>query len=145
MPALALMAKAFFTPPMPLQKIFRFWFPVILYSAIIYYGSSLSLKKAPAPFPFFDKILHLWEYIPFGFLTGRALFHTKSKALTVRELIKWAVLLSLLYGLSDEFHQFFVPGRESCLSDALADMLGGALGAWIFVSWQKKRKNSDIR
>jgi len=118
--------------PILLGKIFRFWFPVIVYSAIIFCGSSLPLKKGPQLFPYFDKILHFLEYIPFGFLTGRALFLAKGGDGQLKGLIKSVVLISLLYGLSDEFHQAFVPGRESGLDDVLADTLGGALGAWVF-------------
>lgn len=128
---------------MSLQKIFKFWFPVIVYSAIIFCGSSLPLKKGPLPFPYFDKLLHFLEYIPFGFLTGRALFLVKGGDQPLKGLIKSVVWLSLLYGLSDEFHQAFVPGRESGLDDALADMVGGALGGWAFALWC--RKKSDIR
>lgn len=116
-----------------LPKIFRFWFPVIVYSGIIYCGSSIPLKKAPEAIPYLDKLLHILEYIPFGFLTGRAFFLTRGRDWPIKGLIRSVILLSLMYGLSDEFHQAFVPGRESGLDDALADTLGGVLGAWVFV------------
>jgi VanZ family protein len=37
----------------------------------------------------------------------------------------------MLYGVSDEFHQYFVPGRSVEALDVLADALGGLLGAWM--------------
>lgn len=36
------------------------------------------------------------------------------------------VLFCLLYGISDEFHQSFVPGREPSSGDLLADTAGAA-------------------
>jgi VanZ family protein len=43
----------------------------------------------------------------------------------------WLVALAvMLYGISDEFHQYFVPGRSVDVYDVLADALGGLLGAW---------------
>ena len=37
------------------------------------------------------------------------------------------VLFCLCYGLSDEFHQRFVPGRFSGVDDLVFDTLGGLL------------------
>ena len=36
----------------------------------------------------------------------------------------WAVVISTAYGISDEFHQRFVPGRSSTLDDIIADFAG---------------------
>jgi VanZ family protein len=43
----------------------------------------------------------------------------------------WAVLLSGLYGVTDEFHQAFVPGRGAAALDVGIDTLGAALGVWL--------------
>jgi len=44
----------------------------------------------------------------------------------------WAlVLLGSLYGVSDEWHQSFVPGRDPSLGDWAADTVGVLLGYWI--------------
>lgn len=39
---------------------------------------------------------------------------------------RWAFVLTVLYGLSDEFHQSFVPGRHPDLFDILTDAAGAA-------------------
>jgi VanZ family protein len=39
------------------------------------------------------------------------------------------VLVSSLYGVIDEVHQFYVPGRDCNVWDWLADTLGAFLGA----------------
>jgi VanZ family protein len=37
-----------------------------------------------------------------------------------------------LYGISDEIHQYFVPGRMMDWTDAVADSCGITLGSWFF-------------
>jgi len=43
------------------------------------------------------------------------------------------VLATLLYGISDEFHQFFVPGRSFETFDVMADTIGGAIGGTVYL------------
>lgn len=42
-----------------------------------------------------------------------------------------AFLLTVFYACTDEFHQFFVPGRSCQLIDVLIDSLGGMFGVLI--------------
>ena len=44
-------------------------------------------------------------------------------------LIAPAVVLTVIYGLSDEFHQSFIQGRDASGLDVLADAVGAAGGA----------------
>ncbi len=70
-----------------------------------------------------DKILHAIEYVPLGFLWSR-LF----RGSPVRRLaLGWAAACA--FGLTDELHQAFVPGRHAGPGDWLADAAGGLLGA----------------
>jgi VanZ family protein len=39
--------------------------------------------------------------------------------------------IACLYAISDEAHQFFVPGRVTDVRDLLIDVLGVALGVWL--------------
>src|SRR5690606_15800676 len=47
-------------------------------------------------------------------------------------------LLAVLYGISDEIHQSFVPGRFPDLWDLVADSAGALLGAWL-APWLAQR------
>ena len=42
-----------------------------------------------------------------------------------------SIALATLYGLSDEFHQSFVPGRDASAFDVLVDIAGASLGVTI--------------
>jgi VanZ family protein len=50
-----------------------------------------------------------------------------------------AVLLASLYGVSDEVHQAFVPGRSADASDWLADTVG-ALAAVTLLQLRQRRR-----
>ena len=43
----------------------------------------------------------------------------------------WAALFALCWGLLDEYHQSFIPGRTASPWDALTDLLGALLGLWL--------------
>ena len=112
------------------KRIFKFWFPVFLYSGIIFWASSQP-PGGPLPWPFADKFLHLIEYSILGFLTARAL-HGSQCGMVAARIVLYAFLFSFLYGFSDEWHQSFVPGRQVEIGDLLADGIGGLLGGMIF-------------
>jgi len=75
-----------------------------------------------------DKVLHAVEYAPLAFLWGRVCGGSPGR----RALLGWAA--AGLFGLTDEFHQAFVPGRESSLLDWAADLAGAAAGAAV-LAW----------
>lgn len=49
-----------------------------------------------------------------------------------------AFLVPLAYGVSDEFHQHFVPGRSVEVLDVAADATGALLGV-AFLAWRGRR------
>ncbi len=56
-----------------------------------------------------------------------------------------AVTVAFIYGLSDELHQGFVPGRTLDIKDIAADAVGGVLAAivvYIYYSRKYRRQNS---
>ncbi len=108
----------------------KFWFPVFFYSAIIFVISSLPSTRVEMPFLVWDKLLHVVEYGILGFLMARALNGTRPWPYLTVWMV--SVVLCYLYGLTDEFHQSFTPGRESALTDAFADFIGGAIGAGVY-------------
>jgi len=120
------------------MKFLRFWFPVILYSGIIFYASSIPNITTPLPEIHFDIVLHVILYMPFGFLVARGIFNTRSFN-SRKMLVFLACLISFLYGISDEFHQFFVVGRDAAFADLLADTIGGAIGGYFYLLFINKR------
>jgi VanZ family protein len=79
-------------------------------------------------FPLGDKGIHLIEYAVLGWLCAAASSRRWPAAAAWRTA-GFAVFVSVLWGLSDEIHQVFVPGRSPELSDVVADFFGSVVGA----------------
>jgi len=126
------------------MKFLRFWFPVVLYSGIIFYVSSIPNLKPPISVVWGDKVFHIIEYIPFGFLVARAFVNTIDE-LTWGKAWFLVISIAFLYGVSDEIHQIFVIGREVSLVDIIADSIGGFLGGWIYYKSLNLNLNKIIR
>lgn len=115
------------------SSFWRFHLPAMLYAVLIFVLSSLpSLSPPDLGFEPQDKLYHFLFYIPFGFLLAGSLDHQKVWLPGSKRYLGFAIFLGALYGLSDEIHQYFVPGRMMSLWDFLADSLGVLTGAWIY-------------
>lgn len=102
------------------------WGPALVWMAVTFYLSHQSVVDIPLDAP--DYVAHGIGYAGLGALFMRALAGGRLSAMSWRWVLL-ATLLGGLYGVSDEFHQSFVPGRHSSLSDIVADTVGSLLGA----------------
>lgn len=109
----------------------NYWLPVAAYCALIFYQSSQAAPDIIPPFQFSDKAAHGIGYCILGALFIRALIGGGTGA-SLWVLVGWSTLFSGLYGISDEIHQSFISVRTASAGDALADLIGGFLGASIF-------------
>lgn len=109
------------------------WGPVALYCALIFGLSSVS-DVPSLPGGLSDKTGHAVLYSGLGLLVARALTGGRRRPLTIW-LVLGTVLAVGLYGLSDEMHQLFVPGRHFDLKDLAADLVGGAAGTALLGLW----------
>ena len=73
------------------------------------------------------KAAHFTEYMVFGFL-----LYTAAYAIQKRRPLRYgpaqAWLIGTVYAVSDECHQYFVPGRAMQLRDMLIDSFGTLIG-----------------
>lgn len=120
---------------------FSRWLPLAVWAALIFAVSSRpSLPSIGAGHGLpISKIGHFAEYAVLAFLLFRAFSGGKA---TTGLLVKIALLclaLSVLYGLSDEFHQSFVPNRDASLDDVAIDGGGAAVGLLVAAAWLRWR------
>lgn len=146
---------------MKLNKILR-WLPVIAWMAVIFMFSaqpaevSSETSSLPAEIlakiikPNFDsytpeyqetllnncqfvvrKLAHFSVYTILGILSSIAFSSVKSLSSKMK-LISPAVLC-LIYAVSDEIHQYFVPGRSCRFMDIAIDFSGALFGLLLFV------------
>ncbi len=99
------------------------WGPPILYALVIFYLSSQSNPLPGLRLHVWDKALHALEYGGFAALLARALRGEGASHMTA---MIGALVIASAYGASDEWHQSFVPGRDSSIFDWMADTIGGA-------------------
>ncbi len=111
-----------------------YWLLTIGYMALIFYLSSSPDTGLPDIFPEgFDKVTHAGAYAVLASL----FYSSLSKSGVTKYVFMLAFLLSALYGLSDEFHQSFVPGRDSSFGDLIADSIGSILGSYVTAKFLK--------
>lgn len=94
------------------------------YCALIFFLSHQSTLPVPMAFPHQDKLTHLIAYAFMALLAWRTFSH----GLTVYRMVTVAtVIFCSFYGITDEYHQSFIEGRDSDLFDWLADTAGAVL------------------
>jgi VanZ family protein len=85
------------------------------------------------------KLAHFTEYAILGLLAARAFLGSGRRSLRKSWLLL-SLLLVILYALSDEFHQLFVPSRTGSIYDSLIDMSGGTAALLLLALWRKVKK-----
>ena len=107
------------------------------WALIIFYLSSQPGTDQPPLFYGQDKLLH---FIAFGVLGFLGMGAAKATSQGYRWWQVWlAITVVALYGVLDEFHQHFVPGRVADHYDVIADIIGGMFGVWVMYLMASKR------
>jgi VanZ family protein len=110
----------------PLQQSSRRrWAYALAVAGLVVAASSRSVVAMPA-INNFDKVVHFSVYGLIGTLVLRALGGKR-----------WglAVVIVSLFGMSDEIHQYFTPGRSMDFADWVADTLGATVAVTLYTKW----------
>jgi VanZ family protein len=113
-----------------MSRLFR-WSPAVMVMAAIYYFSSRTGDDLNTLLPFFQKLLPAMEGFDWGHFAAYFILSLTFLWALADGRPGWtarlgAVLLCLLYGLTDEYHQTFVEGRMSDWKDLRNDGIGAA-------------------
>lgn len=109
---------------------------LIIYCSFIYWLSSKPSIPTPMLFPHQDKIHHMGAYFIMGVLAWRVFSDLLSKPIAISIA---SVIFCSLYGISDELHQSFVPGRDADVLDWLADTTGAFIALVAIYLKQNKK------
>ena len=127
----------------PLASRLWLWGPVGVQMAVIFAASSVpDLGALPGGAP--DWFGHGVGYAILGGLLLRALSGGRRAGVTAAVALA-AVACSALYGVSDEWHQSFVPGRSPALGDVVADVAGAALAVVLGWAWARLAASLSVR
>lgn len=122
------------------------YIPLAFYWLVIFILTSLPGNSIPKMIlGFSDKAKHFGAYLVLGFLLSFALHFQKKYIIFNKHSARFTFLIIFIYGLFDEIHQIFIPGRYFEWFDFLSDILGGLIG--IFISqWiiNQNIKNDSI-
>lgn len=102
------------------------WGPAVLWAVVLFFLS----EKSPSSFTLFfgaDKVVHGALY----FVLGLALAWSWYRGNAVIPVSVF-ILMGSGYGVFDEWHQSFVPGRHASVGDAVVDAIGVIGGFAIF-------------
>ena len=98
------------------------WLPVVVYVVLIFYLSSIPGPQVPTPGGVDLSPIHIPLFFGLSYLIFRAL---ERKGATTAIIL--AILLSTIYGVLDEVHQTFVPGRDFNILDITFNFIGSSL------------------
>jgi len=112
----------------------KLWAPVVLWAAVIFLFSARTTNPVSQIYWedfFVKKSAHIVEYAILTILLFRAL---KESGVSKKDAGIYSIILAVLYGVSDELHQSFTPGRDSQVRDVIFDTIGSILA--IYVIWK---------
>jgi len=107
------------------------WLPAVGMMAVIYLSSATPASEIPTYGGWDDLVKKGGHFFGYGLLALMYLFALNG----YRPRILLSLLgLVALYAVTDEFHQFFTPGRHASLVDVGIDVLGAlfCLAAWMY-------------
>jgi VanZ family protein len=114
----------------PLSASRRAWVWPFAIAALIFVASSQSKLAGPS-LPGIDKVTHFLVY---------GLLATYVIRLGPSLRGAWCSLAIVsVYGLLDEWHQSFTPGRSVEIADWVADTLGAAVAILLYLRWSRYR------
>jgi len=115
---------------------------LIFWLAAIFYLSNNSLKEFVIVTDWWEfiirKLVHLFEFAVLTYLIFRILGQTEKRH--VYWNLFWSFAFTVLYAISDEYHQSFIAGRTGTYRDVIIDSVGSLIAIWlIFLDWRHKK------
>jgi len=123
------------------KNFLKYQFPAFLWMGLIFVLSSIPGNYFPEePFDLFDKFVHATLFGILTYLIYRG-FQYQNKSFFLKHFsIAIAFFICVVYGIFDELHQEFVPGRMPDVTDALADIIGGGFVSLLLLIYNFKNK-----
>lgn len=117
------------------RRTFLLWAPFVAALALGFWLSSL--EQAAGSQLVWDKVLHVIEFTGLGFLALRA-FHGGLRRPELAPTLRAGTVI-VLWAISDELHQSFVPGRDASALDVVADVIGFGVALGVVLALASRR------
>ena len=110
------------------------WLPAVATMVVIFMLSSLQSSQVPN-FGLLDSLVkHGGHFLGYALLGATYSYALPRRFSAIAKGVL-AIILALLYALSDEFHQSFVPGRNPSWFDIFVDLLGASTAAFLMARY----------
>jgi len=118
----------------------KYWLPAAAWMAGIFFLSARTGGEIKNLFPFLPNLDwgHLGEY----FVLGLLIYYGLVKTTRLQRPFALTVVLCTVYGATDEFHQYFVPGRSADIFDLINDAIGAAMAMAGLNLYQTRKERS---
>ena len=113
----------------------RLIWPVAL-AVVITWCSGRSVEGLPPTFEGSDKVVHFALYGLMATLVARVHAVARTRPLGMYA----AILIVSVFGVTDELHQHFTPGRTMDVWDWVADTLGAVVATVMYAEWPAYRR-----
>ena len=114
------------------------WLLVLAVASTIFYISSLTFRRVGVP-SLMAYIYHFFIFFWLAFFLLIAMIRGKNISLAIP-----AIFMALVYALSDEIHQKFVPLRACAFSDFLIDLAGILFASFLYLATIRIREKPTI-
>ncbi len=118
----------------------RRWWPPLTWAALLLLATSWPNPSLPTAPVGTDKGVHGMLDLVLGVLVARA---AMLRAGDVTRALAWIAAL-VVFGLLDELHQAWIPGRSADVADWIADSIGAAVGVCSFLIAAAPRRRGPI-
>ncbi len=126
------------------HKIALVYIPLVIYWLLLLTATSLPAADLPS-IGTIDKVNHFVAYFGLSvLLTLCLLFQTKYELLYKKAFLI-TFLIVIFYGVLDELHQLFIPGRMAEIPDWLADTGGALIGVLLIFILFKMLKYKSLK
>ncbi|GAB4142252.1 MAG: hypothetical protein Fur0015_11470 [Ignavibacteriales bacterium] len=112
------------------HKVKFLYTPTVVYWMILIVATSIPAEEMPK-LGVSDKLEHFGAYFVLAILFSLTLFLQEKNKLLKKNFNIYSIGILLFYGLFDEVHQFFIPGRFFDWNDLLANLVGIVFGVYL--------------
>jgi len=116
------------------------WGPAALWAAVLFLLSAWEEPSGIGLLDLPDEVLHIGIYSVFGMTLWWARHYRHPTATPA-----WFWGSGWVYGISDEWHQTFVAGRDAAFGDVVSDWIGVLLGFGAMVLVERKLRRMAKR
>ncbi len=124
-------------------KVSLVYIPLAVYWLILFILTSLPTTKLPNT-KINDKIEHYLAFAVLAVFLSLAFHFQRKISILFKRPFLATIILIAGYGLLDEVHQYFIPGRYCDMLDWVADVLGGLAGLGIVLLIKRFSKERVI-